>query len=111
MPAIIPVIAGAAISSALSGVLVGGIFATTLSFGALGSFTVGTLVSKAIGALVSYGLSKALAPKAKQAQANSQSELIKTIAVAVGQQLLTKRETKDVKDSSDSVKKLAGAVQ
>jgi hypothetical protein len=37
--------------------------------------------------------------------------LIKTIAVAVGQQLLTKRETKDVKDSSDSVKKLAGAVQ
>lgn len=51
------------------------------------------------------------AAKAKQAQANSQSELIKTIAVAVGQQLLTKRETKDVKDSSDSVKKLAGAVQ
>jgi hypothetical protein len=51
------------------------------------------------------------AAKAKQAQANSQSELIKTIAVAVGQQLLTKRETKDVKDSSESVKKLAGAVQ
>ena len=51
------------------------------------------------------------AAKAKQAQANSQSELIKTIAVAVGQQLLTKRETKDVKDSSESEKKLAGAVQ
>ena len=51
------------------------------------------------------------AAKAKQAQANSQSELIKTIAVAVGQQLLTKRGTKDVKDSSESVKKLAGAVQ
>lgn len=49
--------------------------------------------------------------RAKQAQAQSQQELIKTIAVAVGQQLLSKHDTKDVKDSSDSVKKLAGAVQ
>ena len=51
------------------------------------------------------------AARAKQAQAQSQQELIKTIAVAVGQQLLSKNGSKDVKDSSESVKKLAGAVQ
>lgn len=51
------------------------------------------------------------ASRAKQAQAQSQQELIKTIAVAVGQQLLSKNGSKDVKDSSESVKKLAGAVQ
>ena len=51
------------------------------------------------------------AARAKQAQAQSQQELIKTIAVAVGQQLLSKNGSKDVKDSSEPVKKLAGAVQ
>ena len=51
------------------------------------------------------------AARAKQAQAQSQQELIKTIAVAVGQQLLSMNGSKDVKDSSESVKKLAGAVQ
>lgn len=51
------------------------------------------------------------ASRAKQAQAQSQQELIKTIAVAVGQQLLSTNGSKDVKDSSESVKKLAGAVQ
>ena len=51
------------------------------------------------------------ASRAKQAQAQSQQELIKTIAVAVGQQLLSKNGSKDVKDSSESVKKLAGTIQ
>jgi len=49
--------------------------------------------------------------KAKQMQAQSQQELIKTIAVAVGQQLLAKHEPKEIKDSSDNVKRLVGAVQ
>jgi len=51
------------------------------------------------------------ASKAKQAQAQSQQELIKTLAVAVGKELFSGREAKDVKSSSESVKKLAGAVQ
>lgn len=51
------------------------------------------------------------ASRAKQAQAQSQQELIKSIAVVVGKELFSGHEAKDVKNSSESVKKLVGAVQ
>jgi hypothetical protein len=51
------------------------------------------------------------ASRAKQAQAQSQQDLIKSIAVVVGKELFSGHEAKDIKSSSESVKKLVGAVQ
>lgn len=53
------------------------------------------------------------AANAKIAAANSQTEIVKTLAVTVGKSLFDRTTTpkKELKDSSQSVKTLAGAVQ